>query len=94
MSRKLSLRTLARTVADHRRQLGITQAQLSSETGINRSILSRLESEDYAPSVDQLLALADALGFEPANVLEDPDARPPAAPAPLPRRKIAVAGTG
>ena len=94
MSRKLSLPLLARTVGARRRERNLTQAQLADATGINRSILSRLESADYAPSVDQLLALADALGFQPADVLEDPDARPPATPAPLPRRKIAVAGTG
>ena len=94
MSKKLSPPLLAQTVAARRKERGLTQAQLADATGINRSILSRLESADYAPSVDQLLALADALGFQPADVLEDPDAQPPAESVPLPRRKIAVAGTG
>lgn len=95
MAHKLSARKLARTVADRRRQLGLTQAQLSRETGINRSILSRLETEDYAPSVDQLLALSEALGFQPGDVLAaDDDRTKREAATPLPRRRIAVAGTG
>ena len=94
MAQRLSLEALAQAVAGRRKELGITQVQLAATTGINRSILSRLESADYAPSVDQLLALSAALGFEPADVLDDPDAPAPAAPRPLPRKRIAVAGTG
>ena len=94
MPQKLSLHKLAHAVTQRRREQNITQVQLAATTGINRSILSRLESEDYTPSVDQLLALADTLGFQPTDVLEDPETRPSSAPAPLPRKRIAVAGTG
>ncbi len=93
MSKKLSLKLLARMVQNRRREQGVTQAQLAKETGINRSLISRLEAADYAPSVDQLLALSGALGFDLADVLAD-DAEPDTAAAPLPRRRIAVAGTG
>ena len=55
--KKLSLELLAKAVADGRKVQNITQSELAKATGINRSILSRLESQDYTPSVDQLLAL-------------------------------------
>ena len=55
--KKLSLELLAKAVADGRKAQNITQSDLAKATGINRSILSRLESQGYTPSVDQLLAL-------------------------------------
>ncbi|MCR4638986.1 nucleotide sugar dehydrogenase [Ruminococcus sp.] len=86
----LSLKLLAETVISRRKAIKMSQVVLSEKTGINRSIISRLESEDYTPSVDQLLALSTVLGFNNADVLEDDvvDA------APIERKKIAVAGTG
>ncbi len=86
----LSLELLSKTVATRRKALKLSQTALAEKTGINRSVLSRLEAGDYQPTVDQLLALSETLGFDPASVLES-DA--PAAEA-LPRMKIAVAGTG
>lgn len=74
MSKQLSLSLLAQTVRMCRKERGITQAQLSKATGINRSILSRLESSGYSPSIDQLLALTDVLGFGIADVLVGGDA--------------------
>ncbi|MEE1160205.1 MAG: helix-turn-helix domain-containing protein, partial [Atopobiaceae bacterium] len=91
MAQQLSLPLLASMVSSRRKDKGITQVQLAEATGINRSILSRLESADYTPSVDQLLALASTLDFELTDVLSADKAE---AQAPLPRRKIAVAGTG
>ena len=64
----LSLKILARTVSGRRKALKYSQAKLSEKTGINRSILSRLEAQDYTPSVDQLLALSTILGFEIQDV--------------------------
>ncbi|WP_028518185.1 nucleotide sugar dehydrogenase [Ruminococcus flavefaciens] len=86
----LSLKLLAETVISRRKAIKMSQVVLSEKTGINRSIISRLESEDYTPSVDQLLALSTVLGFNNADVLEDDvvDA------ALVERKKIAVAGTG
>ena len=86
----LSLKLLAETVASRRKAIGMSQAALSEKTGINRSMLSRLESEDYTPSVDQLLALSETLEFDQRDVFAD-DA---AGEAVLGRKKIAVAGTG
>ncbi len=86
----LSKKLLAELVAGRRKTLGMSQAALSEKTGINRSILSRLEMEDYSPSVDQLLTLSEVLGFKVAEVLLE-DAVPETA---VERKKIAVAGTG
>ena len=68
----------------------MSQLTLSKRTGINRSIISRLEGEDYTPSVDQLLALSTVLDFGITDVLEDDAVEA----VPVERRKIAVAGTG
>lgn len=86
----LSLNKLAETVANRRKTLGLSQAALSESTGINRSILSRLEAEDYSPSVDQLLALSEVLDFNYADLFEDDKVEVSA----VERKKIAVAGTG
>ena len=86
----LSSKLLAETVVSRRKAIKMSQLTLSKKTGINRSIISRLESEDYTPSVDQLLALSTVLGFDNADVLEDDTVEA----APIERKKIAVAGTG
>ena len=94
--RKLSLSTLAAAVSAGRKNARLTQTKLSEITGINRTLLSRLESGEFTPSVDQLLALSDVLGFKVSDVMENDDARPAEAAAEerLPSYKIAVAGTG
>ena len=86
----LSLKLLAETVVSRRKAIKMSQVALSEKTGINRSIISRLESEDYTPSVDQLLALSTVLGFDNADVFEDDAVEA----EPIERKKIAVAGTG
>ena len=62
--KKLSLPLLADTVVGQRKKYKITQADLARQTGINRSVLSKLEAGNYSPSVDQLLALAEILHFD------------------------------
>ena len=86
----LALNKLTETVAGKRKALGISQTALSESTGINRSILSRLEAEDYTPSVDQLLALSEVLDFNYADLFEDDKIAVEA----VERKKITVAGTG
>ena len=70
----LSLKLLAEMVTGRRKTLKISQAALAEKTGINRSILSRLEMQDYSPSVDQLLSLSAALGFDTDAVIVDDEA--------------------
>ena len=86
----LSLEKLSGTVVSKRKSLKLSQSSLAEKTGINRSLLSRLETLDYTPSVDQLLALSEVLGFDYRDMLAD-DTVGSKIPE---RRKIAVAGTG
>lgn len=91
--KKLSISKMADTVSSKRKELKITQVQLAEKTGINRGMLSRLESCDYTPSIDQLQALAEVLDFEVVDLFEDDK---PVVQKPVVGKKynIAVAGTG
>lgn len=90
--KKLSLQLLADTVVTRRKAQKITQAQLAEAAGIHRRLLSRLESKDYTPSIGQIQALAEVLGFEVTDLFVDTAA---AAPITVDHSyNIAVAGTG
>ena len=89
--KKLSLNLLSEIVSSSRKAKKLTQAQLASAVGMNRSILSRLETGDYTPSADQLFALSEVLGFNPAVLFVSQDEQP----LTIHRQyRIAVAGTG
>ena len=62
--KKLSRELLVKTILEKRKEKEISQQKLSELTGINRSILSRLESNDYMPSIEQLEKLGEVLDFE------------------------------
>ena len=90
--KQLSTQLLADTVLSRRKALGITQAQLAKTTGIHRGLLSRLESQSFTPSIEQLQALGEALNFEVTDLFVDQST---AAAIPVDRSySIAVAGTG
>ena len=89
--KKLSQSMLADTVAEKRRAMNMTQQELAVKTGINRAQLSRLEQQDFMPSIPQLESLAEVLGFEPSSLFINSDTKNLKAPSPL---NIAVAGTG
>ncbi len=89
--KSFSLPILAETVLARRKALHMTQQDLSSKTLINRSLLSRLEKQDYVPSPDQLIALANVLGFDLSLVF--PETEEPA-PAPETRASVTVYGAG
>ena len=89
--KKLSLTLLSGIVTKNRRAKKLTQSQLASLTGMNRSILSRLESAAYTPSVDQLYALSETLGFDPATLFVSTENTPAKTAT---QYRIAVAGTG
>lgn len=86
----ISLELLSGLVVSRRKILKLSQSGLSERTGINRSILSRLEGGDYSPSVDQLLSLSEVLDFNLSDVIVDDEAEKVA----VERQKIVVAGTG
>ena len=74
--KKLSLSLLADTVISCRKALKMTQTDLAKKAGMNRSMLSKLETQDYTPSIDQLQALAECLGFEPTELFIDSETHP------------------
>jgi UDPglucose 6-dehydrogenase len=61
--KKLSLPLLADAVITRRKGLKMTQAELAKRTGMNRSMLSKLETQEYTPSISQLQTLAEVLRF-------------------------------
>ena len=71
--KKLSLPLLSDTVTSRRKALRMTQAELAKRTKMNRSMLSKLETQEYTPSIPQLQALAEVLCFEPTDLFIDPD---------------------
>lgn len=86
----LSIEKLSEAVVSKRKAMKLSQSALAEKTGINRSLLSRLEALDYTPSVDQLLALSEVLDFDYRDLFVEDQVEV----APVARKKIAVAGTG
>lgn len=68
MMKKLSIDKLATIVTNKRKEKNFTQENLGELTGINRIMISRIEREDFIPSVTQLEKLADILEFDIADV--------------------------
>ena len=90
--KRISLKLLSDIAASHRKSKGLSQTQLSKLTGINRTLISRIEAGNYTPSIDQLLALSETLDFDPVSLFVDPEAT---ASIPVEKQyRIAVAGTG
>ena len=93
--KRLSSALLAETVKRRRKEKNITQIQLAQLTGINRSMIGRLENETYKPSTDQLEGIAQVLGFEVTDLYIDADIDAPTQTREALRAyNIAVAGTG
>ncbi len=103
--RQFNQEALANLTVQKRKEKGITQQQLAEQTGIHRTMLSHIEMGEYMPSIPQLQALSEVLGFDLEDVFteapkpkSDPQLR--AEETIANRRKegnpirIAVAGTG
>ena len=91
--KKLSVSKMSDTVISKRKETKMTQAQLAEATGINRGMISRLESCDYIPSIEQLQSIAEVLHFEVVDLFED-DKPQTDKPTVDKKYNIAVAGTG
>lgn len=91
--KKLSIKKMVDTIISKRKKLKITQTQLAEMTGINKAVISQLESCNYVPSIDQLQSIAEILEFDIVELFENDK---PATNKPVFDRKynIAVAGTG
>ena len=66
--RNFSISKLAEIILAQRKQQNMTQQELADKAGINRSMLCRLENQEYMPSLDQLTRLANALQFDVTDV--------------------------
>ena len=62
---------LGKRVKSLRRQAQLSQVDLAERCGIYRTYLSRIESCTANPTLLILVALAEALGVEPGELLED-----------------------
>ena len=51
---QFSLSKLSEIILSRRKVQNLTQQELADKAGINRSVLCRLEKQDYVPSLDQL----------------------------------------
>lgn len=91
--KKLSVEKLADFVSTYRKSKNFSQRNLSDLTGINRTMISRIESCAYVPSIDQLQALAEVLGFDIVDLFVEEGKK--SFMKNIDRKyKIAVAGTG
>lgn len=93
--KKLSKKLLVDIISNKRKVKNLTQASLSEITGINRSMIGRIEKGEYIPSIEQLQILAEALSFDITDLFVEELAKEKAK-APILNKKynIAVAGTG
>ena len=89
--KKLSQSLLADIVSTKRKAKNMTQQELSDKVGINRALISRLEQQDFMPSIPQLENLAEVLDFEPSDLFINSEINKMKSPSSL---NIAVAGTG
>lgn len=55
---------LAKLILDYRKDNKVSQEALATESGINRSVLSKIEQAEHVPSIAQLEALANIIGFD------------------------------
>ena len=94
--KKLSLSLLASIVSARRKSQNISQVKLSELTGINRALISRIETQTFTPSVDQLQALAEVLNFNIYEVIAEENNADKIMPKQSNGKnyRIAVAGTG
>ena len=64
---------VARNLRRIRHQKGFSQEELAFQAGIDRSYISLRETASYSASVTMLGKLAEALGIEPAELLDRTD---------------------
>ncbi len=92
--KKLSTALLAETIAKQRKNLSLTQAQLAQATGIHRTMIGRIENEDYIPTIEQLQRLDQVLDFDITSLFTE-ESKKESSPVTLAKKyNVAVAGTG
>ncbi len=66
------LESMRRTLAERRRELGISMSELARQIGVSPSMISQIERGRSLPSVATLFALATALGSDVAALFDAP----------------------
>lgn len=66
------LETAMYMIREIRQTVGLTQSELARRVGLRQSEISRIENGQRRLTVERLLAIAGALGVEPAELLQDP----------------------
>lgn len=92
--KSFSTSKLAKLLIDYRKSMRISQTELACKTGINRTMISRIEKEDYVPSISQLEKLSETLNFDITDLFLEENKEPKCSFDNNKSYKIAVAGTG
>lgn len=53
--------SIATTLKEKRQSLGLSQAELAQEAGIDRKTVNRIENGHFSPTLETLVALSGAL---------------------------------
>ena len=91
--KKFSSSILANTIINNRKSKKLSQDKLSKLTDINRAMLSRIERQDYIPTIPQLESLAKVLDFDYLNCFVEDNINLDSSNF-ITGKKITVAGVG
>ena len=69
--KKISYQKMADRIIAKRKEKNLTQTQLAEMTGIHRAMVSRIEAQEYIPSINQLQSIAEALDFEVTDLFKE-----------------------
>lgn len=64
MTKEMKQRVIGEIIKTERLKSGLTQAEISTKTGISRNYLSDIENGRYMPSVETLLILSSCLKID------------------------------
>ena len=92
--KKISQKLLSKIIKNNREKTNLSQIELANKTGINRAMISKIESGKYMPSIEQLEILEETLNFSIEDVLVDDEIKQDKKQTKQKSMKIAVAGTG
>lgn len=90
--KKLSTEKLSKLIEVKRKENKISQSQLADKTGINRVMISKIENQEYIPSILQLQTLGEVLNFDITDLFNEE--RKVKKEILNKKYNIAVAGTG
>ncbi len=89
---KFDTEKLADLIHSKRSEQKLSKAELAEKTSINRGMISRIEKNEYIPSIPQLMVLGEVLNFDPSDLFVKETEH--AHPHPDRKYNVAVAGTG